>query len=270
MLQTSVYDGITVYKMGRSMGKYVPYYVHSFLLDDTLIDTGTRYAGAEFLSAIGEKKINRVINTHHHEDHTGNNYRMQQKYSAKIFAHGDAIPYINNPGKLKLRLYQKIIWGYPESSHVQEISGPIAIGNFKFMIIEVQGHSEGHICLYEPEKKWLFTGDMFCGIRNPYLRRDEDFNLMLGSLINLSRLDINTIFCSLKGVVTNGNQALSDKIQYMKNLRHSVFNLQREGLSARQIRDKLLGREDLMFYLTGGHFSKKYLIKNILNGDSDV
>ena len=48
MLKTSIHNDVTIYKMGRSIGKFVPYFVHSFLLADTLIDTGTRFAGEEF------------------------------------------------------------------------------------------------------------------------------------------------------------------------------------------------------------------------------
>jgi glyoxylase-like metal-dependent hydrolase (beta-lactamase superfamily II) len=264
MLKASVYDDVTIYKMGRSIGKFVPYFVHCFLLADTLIDTGTRFAGVELSAALKEKKVRRIINTHYHEDHTGNNHSIQQKYAAQILAHRDSMPYIENPKSVKLRLYQRFIWNYPESSRVQEIGDAIAIGRHQFQIVRCDGHSAGHICLYEPQKKWLFTGDMFCGIRNIYLRRDEDFNLMLKSLESLSGLEIDTIFCSLKGVVENGREALSEKIKYMKNLRGEILNLRKNGLTSTQIRNKLLGREDLMFFITGGHFSKQYLVANIL------
>lgn len=266
MLKTAAYDTIISYKMGRSIGGFVPSFVHSFLLGDTLIDTGTPYAGAEFLSAIERKQINKVINTHHHEDHIGNNHSIQHRYSAEIFAHRDAIPYIKNPRNIKLRFYQRMVWGYPEGSDAHEIGESIAIGQYKFTVIDVQGHAKGHICLYEPRKKWLFTGDMFCGIKNTYLRQDEDFNLTLASLGNLSKLTIDTIFCSLKGVVNNGGEALSKKIAYMKDLRDRSYNLHEAGLSTIQIRNKLLGREDVMFYMTGGHFSKRFLIASILGG----
>ncbi len=264
MLKTSTYEDLTIYKMGRSIGKFVPYFVHAFLLEDTLIDTGTGFAGVEFLSALKGKKVNRIINTHYHEDHTGNNHRIQQTYSAEILAHRDSIPYIENPRKVKLKLYQKYIWDYPEGSTATEIKDYVVIGPYQFQAIHVHGHSEGHICLYEPQQKWLFTGDMFCGVKNIYLRRDEDFNLMLKSLEDLSTLKIDTLFCSLKGVITNGGEALSEKIKYMKNLRDKILNLHQAGMTDGQIRNKLLGREDMMFYITGGHFSKQFLIKNIL------
>lgn len=264
MLKKSKHEDVAVYKMGRTIGRFVPYTVHAFLLADTLIDTGTGFAGGEFLSALEGKQINRIINTHFHEDHIGNNRSIQQKYSAEILAHQEAISYIENPRSIKLRLYQKHIWDYPEGSQVKEISDPVKIGQHTFRIIHTYGHSPGHICLYEPQKRWLFAGDIFCGIRNIYLRRDENFNLMLGSLENLSYLEIDTVFCCLKGVVANGGEAIAAKIKYMKSLRDKVLSLHQAGLNARQIRKKLLGSEDLMFLITGGHFSKQFLIDNIL------
>lgn len=253
--------------MGRSIGKFVPYFVHSYLLEDTLIDTGTGFAGVEFLSALKGRQINKIINTHYHEDHIGNNHSIQQKYSAEIFTHRESMPYIENPHNVKLRFYQKFIWGYPKGSKTKAIGNSIEIGRYQFRVIHCDGHSPGHICLYEPQKKWLFTGDMFCGIKNIYLRRDEDFNLLLESLEKLSNLEIDTIFCGLKGVVSNGGQALSEKIKYMKNLRDNIFSLHKTGLTSLQIRNKLLGREDLKFYITGGHFSKQNLTKSILESN---
>ncbi|HPV50260.1 MAG TPA: MBL fold metallo-hydrolase [Smithellaceae bacterium] len=264
MLKTSAYEDVTTYKMGRSIGKYVPYFVHAFLVEDTLIDTGTVFAGAEFLDALKGREIKQIINTHDHEDHTGNNHLIQKKYGARIFAHRDSLPNIENPRRLKLRFYQKWVWGYPKGSAAATIGDTFYIGKQLFNVIPCAGHSAGHICLYEPDRKWLFTGDMFCGIRNIYLRRDENFHQILSSLENLSKLKIDTIFCSLKGAVTDGGNALSEKIKYMKNLRDKVLGLHQAGKTAVQIRNKLLGREDMMFFITGGHFSKQFLINNIL------
>jgi len=152
MLKITTYEDLTIYKMGRSIGKFVPYFVHCFLLEDTLIDTGTGFAGSEFLSALKEKKINRIVNTHYHEDHTGNNYLLQQKHAARIFAHRDSIPNIENPRNVKLKLYQKWIWGYPEGSATEAIGDHLYIGSHPFRAIPCDGHSAGHICLYSPRR----------------------------------------------------------------------------------------------------------------------
>ena len=105
---------------------------------------------------------------------------------------------------------------------------------------------------------------MFCGIKNIYLRRDEDFKTILKSLENLSRLEISTIFCGLKGVVTNGQEALNQKIIFMREMIEKTRALHESGMSVKQIRNSLLGKEDMMYYITGGHFSKGYMVENIL------
>lgn len=88
--------------------------------------------------------------------------------------------------------------GIPERLRRRNNRNTFYIGKQLFNVIPCAGHSAGHICLYEPDRKWLFTGDMFCGIRNIYLRRDENFHQILSSLENLSKLKIDTIFAASK------------------------------------------------------------------------
>jgi glyoxylase-like metal-dependent hydrolase (beta-lactamase superfamily II) len=264
MLKIRKFGPVEIFKMGKNIGPVVPYTVHSFLLDNTLIDTGTIGAGKEFIAALKTKKIERIINTHFHEDHTGNNAEIGKMFNAAIYADAESIPYIADPEKIRLKFYQKIVWEYPEPSAAEPIDDKITSGKYTFDVIPVKGHSAGHICLYEPENGWLFTGDMFCGVKNIYLRQDENFNQLLSSLEKLSGLKINTIFCALKGVVENGKNALDAKISFMRGLKKNTFELYDSGHSPSEIRKKLLGYEDRMYYLTSGHFSKQKLIISIL------
>ena len=43
--------------------------------------------------------------------------------------------------------------------HIVKDNDEIRVGDYKLQCIETPGHSPGHICLYEPEKKILFSGD---------------------------------------------------------------------------------------------------------------
>ena len=110
----------------------------------------------------------------------------------------------------------------------------------------------------------LFAGDIFCGKRVVYFRADEDFTLTLQSLKRLAALDIRTIYCGLKGVVEDGSKALKEKIRGMEELRDRALELHQKGLSPREIRRRLLGLEDKMYAITGGHFSKQNVIDSIL------
>ncbi|MCU0848026.1 MAG: MBL fold metallo-hydrolase [Spirochaetes bacterium] len=266
MLKTYETGGVEIYRMGRSIAGIVPYWVHCFLAGDVLIDTGTRYAGKQFMESLSGKKISAIINTHHHEDHTGNNAKVIKKHGARAFAHHEAVPFIENPRLLNLRLYQRLVWGHPAGSEAAILGSVFNTGKFSFEPIYTPGHSTGHVSLFEKKQGWLFTGDIFCGIKNIYLRQDEDFNFSLNSIEALSELDVDVIFCSLKGPVKNGTASLKAKLDFMKTLRRDAERLKASGAGPVEIRKKLLGDEDRMFYLTAGHFSKQNLINSVLAG----
>lgn len=264
MIKTRRYGELTAFCMGRSMGPIVPYAVHAFLVGDTLIDTGTLYARRELFEALKGSSISTIINTHHHEDHIGNNLAIHDAFGASIHAHEKALPFLADPKTIGLKTYQHIVWGLPEKSVGQALGGRMSCAGLSFEVIHTPGHSIDHVCLFEPERGWLFTGDLFCGRIVRYLRRDEDFSGILSSLKRLAELDFKTVFCSLKGIVEDGREALEAKISFMERLAEEVVELHRAGHSPRWIRRKLLGHEDAMYYLSTAHFSKEHVIESIL------
>lgn len=252
--------------MGRSPLGFLLYPVYAFLVGDVLIDTGTNRAGKEFLEALKGRKIARIINTHHHEDHIGNNADVQQQFGINIFAHSLALPYLENPRLNHLRLYQRIVWDRPKASKGEIIGSSVLTGHYHLEVIHSPGHTDDHICLYEPDKKWLFTGDLFCGATFVYLRQDENYLQILETLKKLAELKIDTIFCNLKGAVKNGRDALIKKISKMEQLRDDVLKLRAKGISPKNIRRKVLGKEDARNLMTGGHYSKQNTVDSILSG----
>jgi glyoxylase-like metal-dependent hydrolase (beta-lactamase superfamily II) len=266
MLKISEQESVTLFYMGRSPLGFLLYPVHAFLVGDTLIDTGTNRVDMQFLSTLKGRAISKIVNTHHHEDHIGNNGDIQKLFEIPIYAHSSALPYLENPRLNDLRLYQRIVWDLPKASNGTAIGSTIAAGNNHFEVINSPGHTDDHICLYEPDKKWLFTGDLFCGTTFIYLRRDENYLQILDTLKKLSGLEIEILFCNLKGVVKNGKEALLRKISKMEQLRDSVLKLQENGLPPQRIRQEVLGKEDTWNLITGGHYSKQNTIDSILSG----
>ena len=266
MLKTKQEGHVTLYKMGRSIGRYVPYTVHAFMVDDILIDTGTIFAQREFMKALEGKSIRRVIHTHHHEDHTGNNAAVQRAFGAEIFAHPRALPFIDDPRKMPLRFYQRFVWDWPDPSRAAAIGDEIMTDNYRFRVIAAPGHSPDHVCFYEPDRKWLFTGDIFCGTKLKYFRLDEDYLVTLATLKQLAKLEVDTVFCSLLGAVRDGRQALHRKADFMEQLKDEVLERNRRGQSIGSITRALLGREGDMYYITAGHYAKRNAVKSILGG----
>lgn len=264
MIRVRKWGEVTGFLMGRSMGPYVPYTVHAFLVGDTLFDTGAVHARREFMDALAGRCITTIVNTHHHEDHIGNNAMIRRVFGAVAYAPEETLPFIADPVRIGLRLYQRVVWGCPDPSRAAPLGDSIELSDRVFRVIHTPGHSPDHACMLEPNEGWLFTGDLFCGKTIRYLRRDEDFPLILSSLKRLFPLDFSTIFCALKGRVENGREALGAKIGFMEDLQARVMDLHRKGYPPREIRTRILGLEGAMHYLSAAHFSKQHVIDSIL------
>lgn len=149
MLKENQSGEVRSYCMGRSIGSFVPYAVHAFLLGDTLIDTGTIYAQTEFARALENRHITTILNTHHHEDHIGNNHFFQSRFDATIYAPPDALDYLEHPHDLNLRFYQRFVWDWPEPSQGKPLEESITCAGHTLEVIPSPGHCPDHICLYE-------------------------------------------------------------------------------------------------------------------------
>ncbi len=123
------------------------------------------------------KKLDYILNTHHHADHVDGNIELKKKYGSKILGFNDDKDRI--PGIdifLKENQKQKI-------------------GNLIFKVIFIPGHTNGHVAFYFEKEKIVFTGDTLfslgCG------RVFEGTNLeMFNSLNKLKNLPSETkVYC---------------------------------------------------------------------------
>ena len=73
----------------------------------------------------------------------------------------------------------------------------ISIGKYSFRCIETPGHSPGHICLYEPEKRIFISGDHILGEITPIIPLySEEMNPLkdyLASLDKIQNLDVEYV-----------------------------------------------------------------------------
>src|SRR5207247_1893328 len=60
---------------------------------------------------------------------------------------------------------------------------------FRFRVIHTPGHATDHVALFEPERGWLFSGDLYLAPRLRYLRADEDVYAMMNSLRRVLALE---------------------------------------------------------------------------------
>jgi len=181
-----------------------------------------------------------------------------------VAAPPQAVPILAAPPRLAF--YRRLIWGQPGGVAARPLGGAVETGRYRFEVIPTPGHCPDHVCFFEPREGWLFSGDLFVHRRVRYLRAGEDALATLRSLRSALELRPRLLICAHAGIVEDACAAIEDKIAYWEGLAGQARTLRGQGLSLRQITSQLLGAEDRMAWATGGHFSKRNLIRSLLAG----
>jgi hydroxyacylglutathione hydrolase len=110
-----------------------------------VVDPGEATKTSQFLKD-NNLKLKGVLLTHHHNDHVGGVKPLVNEHPAPVFA----------PKKNKTQIGAADTW-------VAE-GEKIPLGPFEFEVIELPGHTLGHVAYWEPNLKWLFSGDVLFGL----------------------------------------------------------------------------------------------------------
>ena len=179
------------------------------------------------------RDIDIVINTHEHFDHIGANRYFQEhaiiaahRFAATKIAMNDRYVTMYKSGDAnELSLYVHL-W--------LESKSRFDIGNYTLDIIHTPGHTSGSICIYEPGKNFLFTGDtLFAGGTLSYIAESGSVGDYINSIMSLNTRQIVKIYPGhgkissnpredMKAALINAKQFLSRdekvKITYEDNL----------------------------------------------------
>ena len=149
------------------------------------------------------KKLDFILNTHHHYDHVGGNKKLKEKYNAKV------IGFIEDKKRIPeidIALQDNQIWKHK---------------NFKAKVFHIPGHTSGHICFYFFNESFLFSGDTLFSLGCGRLF-EGTYKDMFNSLNKIKSLPENTnIFCGHEYTLQNSkfcikydpdNLALKNKI----------------------------------------------------------
>jgi glyoxylase-like metal-dependent hydrolase (beta-lactamase superfamily II) len=266
-VKTVVESGHVIrFRLARALLGRPAYFTAAYWLDGLLLDTGCAHTARQLGSALKGWRVDQVVNTHSHEDHIGANASIQETFRCSILAHPFALPILQNPKLQQLQPYRRLFWGTPKPSQGEPLGEWVETEHHRLQVIPTPGHSPDHICLFEPERGWLFSGDAYIGGQDRALRADYDVCGIIASLKRLAQLPVSTIFSGSGSVRSNGVQPLLDKITYMEELGERILSLRDKGLSPRRIRREALGRELPITYLTLGHFSGLRLVRSYLDG----
>ena len=136
------------------------------------------------------KKLDFILNTHHHADHVGANLELKKKYNSKILgskSDKDRIPGIDI---------------FLEENQKQQI------GHLEFDVIFIPGHTKGHIGFFFNKEKIFFSGDTLfsLGCGKVFEGTHEE---MFNSLNKIKNLPHDTkIYCGHEYTKSNLNFCL--------------------------------------------------------------
>jgi hydroxyacylglutathione hydrolase len=155
-------------------------------------------------------KLTDIINTHHHNDHTGGNLELKEKYGCVVTG--------------------------PRADH-DRIAGidvdvgdgdTFVLGDAEAMVFDTPGHTRGHIAYWFPESRALFCGDTLfaLGCGRTFEGTAEQMWTSLGKLRALP--DDTRVFCAHEYTQSNakfavtietGNRALLERAKEVDALR---------------------------------------------------
>jgi glyoxylase-like metal-dependent hydrolase (beta-lactamase superfamily II) len=237
---------------------------------EALIDSGCAHTARELVDHLSDAPISTILNTHTHEDHIGANAALQRRRPGlEIRVHPRGLPVLADPrGRQPLRPYQRVMWGLPARSEGRPLhdGAEVFFNDTATTEIYTPGHSDDHLCFFEPDRGWLFTGDLFVGGRERALRRDFDIWTIIGSLKRISRLRIDVMFPGSARVRQNPGAEIKSKIDYLEDLGGKVLKLRHRGASPRRIVQELCGGPMLLEVITLGHYSRRGLVESYLRG----
>lgn len=244
------------------------YWSTAYLVDGLLIDTGCAHSSGELLGALHGRVLHGIANTHSHEDHIGANGSLQEKQGGlEIFAHPLALPVLENPREAQpLHPYRRVMWGWPKPSKGKPLEDGemIRTERFSFQVIYTPGHSPDHICLYEQERGWLFSGDLFVGGKDRGLREGYDIWQIIASLKQVAKLPLKKLYPGSARVRDNPGEALANKIEYLEETGAKVIELRQKGMGVEAIARAVFGGPMLIEFVTLGHFTRSWLVRSYL------
>ena len=193
--------------------------------------------------------------THMHADHSGLVSSLTTNTSTIYFGQADAT-IINS---LSINYWERVanfvrLNGFPEDELQKAVKnhpgvkyGPrghldfyilkegdtISIGDYLFKCIETPGHTKGHLCLYEPNKKLFIAGDHILTDITPNIsswsNEGNPLDEYLKSLDKVYDLDVKLVLPGHRGTFNNHRQRIQELKQHHQRRANEILAILEKG-----------------------------------------
>jgi glyoxylase-like metal-dependent hydrolase (beta-lactamase superfamily II) len=248
--------------MGSWQGRLAGYEVSAYVVRDVLIDTGPPRARRELLAMVRRLAPRGAIITHCHEDHAGN--------AAELAASG--LPLLMHPScEAALRhpepigTYRRLVWGSTSALTARTR----AFDPSPLTVLPLPGHTEEHLVVWDEERRILVGGDLFLGVKVRIAHGSESPARLVESLRAAAALEPRLLLDAHRGAVYEPVPLLRAKIEWMEETLGRIDALHARGLDERAITRRVLGREELVGWISRGEYSKRAFVRAVLDHRAD-
>jgi len=241
----------------RMFGTSLP--VCTYLTDGLLIDAGPARLERELMPFFRERRIDRLAVTHVHEDHCGLAARLQVEQGAPAYIPAGAEKAAAR--RARVPLYRRLFWGPRPPFDAEVFPERIETERHFFEVIRTPGHTRDHVCLFEPSRGWLFSGDVFIRRDPKLLFGEERVPELVRTLNRLLELDVGILFCAHAGIVEDGWRALAAKRDYLLRIGEQVRHYVALGYTPEWIDKILFPGKPAMTRISMGEWSSLNLVR---------
>lgn len=266
MIHVEKHGPVIAIRMARGFLGRPIYWTAAYWVDGLLIDTGPACTASELTRLLRPVPVDTIVLTHSHEDHIGGLAAvLEQRPDAKVYASPRALPTVAEPARLRMQLYRRLVWGSPapmdSAISTDEVENRIETPGYSFRVVETPGHTRDHICLFEPEQRWLFSGDAYIGGEDQAWAPEFDMFGIISSLRTLATLHPERLFPGSGSVRRTPLPDIHQKIRQLTELARNVAQLDRVGLTVPEMVAYLFNEEPRLHFWTRGHFSAVHLVE---------
>ena len=247
--------------------------INCYIINDgdslTLIDAGidTDLYWEEFIHVLKKNgfvvsDIDRILLTHHHEDHVGLVKRILAIKQIPVYAHVEAVHRLKmDQGFLTMRqnflkkMYEEMNCLEEAQFRLAKLENtrvnaralaiqvdiiPLRQGDkvFDYTVMETPGHSPDSICFYDEKRKWLFSGDLLLSksSTNAIIEPDSEGNRLKTviqhreSLRKCASIDAELLFPGHQNVIDNHRALIETKIQKMDDKAERMISFIQGGI----------------------------------------